>query len=91
MRYCGRAFTSLRRGRPPLYCCASHRQRAYQERRAYAAAVKARPVQLIDRDIEDMRTKSGIDRAVVDALRRLGFLPPPPKRPARLRIIKDEG
>jgi hypothetical protein len=88
--YCRKAFKPPRRGRPPLYCSASHRQRAYQERRAYAAAVKALPVQLIGRDIEDMRTKSGIERAVVDVLRRFGVLPPSPKRPARLRIVKDE-
>jgi hypothetical protein len=69
----------------------SHWQRAYQERRAYAVAAKALPARLIGRDIEDMRTKSGIERAVVDALRRFGLLPPSPKRPPRLRMIKDEG
>jgi hypothetical protein len=37
-----------------------------------------------------MGTRSGIERAVVDVLRRLGFLPAASKPVPRLRIVKKE-
>jgi hypothetical protein len=37
------------------------------------------PSLLLGRDIDAMRTKAGIERAVVDVLGRLGFLPQQPK------------
>jgi hypothetical protein len=37
-----------------------------------------------------MRTKAGIERAVVDVLCKLGFLERAPKRPPPLRIVKKE-
>ena len=42
------------------------------------------------RDIDDMRTKAGIERAVVDVLRKFGALPPAPPAAKRLRIIEPE-
>jgi hypothetical protein len=43
--------------------------------------------------MDDIRTKDGIKRAVVDVLRELGFLDQPlsPQRtPPRLRIVEDD-
>jgi hypothetical protein len=83
------AFKPPPRGRPPLYCCASHRQQAYEKRRAYAAAERLTPSLLLGRDIDAMQTKAGIERAVVDVLRKLGFLLPKPKEAPRLSLVKD--
>jgi hypothetical protein len=85
--YCKRAFTPPKRGRPPRYCSASHRQRAYELRRAQAEINI--PLLLLERDIGDMRTKAGIERAVIDVLRKCGVLPPAPP-PKRLRIVEPE-
>jgi hypothetical protein len=84
--FCGRAFTPARRGRPQLYCSAYHRQRAYETRRARAGV----PALLLGRDVDAMRTKAGIERAVVDVLRKLGFLEGAPKGPPPLRIVEKE-
>ena len=67
--FCGRAFTPTRRGRPQLYCSASHRQRGYEVRRARAQVEAEKPSLLLGRDIHAMQTKAGIERAVVDVLR----------------------
>ena len=77
-----------KRGRPPRYCSASHRQRAYEFRRAQAGINI--PSLLLGRDIDDMRTKAGVERAVVDVLRKLGLLPPVPPPTKRLRIVEPE-
>ena len=47
------------------------------------------PSLLLGRDVDDMRTKAGIERAVVDALRKFGVLPPAPP-PKQLRIVEPE-
>jgi hypothetical protein len=85
--YCKKAFTPPKRGRPPHYCSASHRQRAYELRRALAEINM--PSLLLGRDIDDIRTKAGVERAVVDVLRKFGVLRPAPK-PGKppLRIVK---
>jgi len=73
-------------GRPPRYCSAS-RQRTYELRRAQAEIT----IPLLERDIDDMRTKAGIERAVIIVLRKCGVpprAPPPPTK--RLRIIEPE-
>jgi hypothetical protein len=48
------------------------------------------PSLLLGRDIDDMRTKAGIERAVVEALRKFGVLPPAPPPTKRLRIVEPE-
>jgi hypothetical protein len=48
------------------------------------------PSLLLGRDIDAMRTKARIERAVVDVLRKLGLLPAAPKPPSRLRVVKKE-
>jgi hypothetical protein len=63
---------STRRGRPQIYCSASHRQRAYELRRARTQLAARVPSLLLGRDVDTMRTKAGIERAVVDVLRKLG-------------------
>jgi hypothetical protein len=76
-----------RNGLAPRYCSASHRQRTYGLRRAQAEINI--PSLLLGRDVDDMRTKAGIERAVVDALRKFGVLPPAPP-PKQLRIVEPE-
>jgi hypothetical protein len=48
------------------------------------------PQLLLGRDIDAIHTKAGIERAVVEVLRRFGVLHASPKRPPPLRIVKDE-
>jgi hypothetical protein len=48
------------------------------------------PLLLLGRDVDAMRTKESIKRAVVEVLRELGFLDPAPKRPPPLRVVKEE-
>ena len=86
--HCKKAFTPPKRGRPPRYCSASHRQRAYELRRAQAEI--SMPSLLLGRDADAMRTKAGIERAVVDVLRKFGILEPAPKRPPPLRIVAKD-
>jgi hypothetical protein len=83
--WCKKAFTPPKQGRPPRFCSAAHRQRAYELRRARAML----PQLLLDRDIDGIRGKDGIKRAVVAILRELGFLPALPKRLPPLRIVRD--
>jgi hypothetical protein len=42
--------------------------------------VKNMPSLLLGKDIDDMRTMAGIERAVLNVLRRLGMLPPEPQK-----------
>jgi hypothetical protein len=49
-----------------------------------------KPLLLLGRDIHAMQTKAGIERAVVDVLRKYGVLEPAPKRPPPLRVVKEE-
>ena len=87
--YCKKAFTPRKkRGRPPRYCSASHRQMAYAMRRA--EEMLNVPSLLLGRDIEDMRTKAGIERAVLNVLRRFGVLPPEPPKAPPLKLVKSE-
>jgi hypothetical protein len=63
-------------------------ERAYEFRRAEAGINT--PLLLMGRDIDDMRTKAGVERAVVDVLRKLGMLAPAPPPTKRLRIVEPE-
>ena len=85
---CRKAFTPPKRGRPSRYCSASHRQRAYELRRA--EKVLLLPKLLFDQDIDDFHTKAGIERAVLGILRQHGIVSAAPKRPTRLHIVKGE-
>jgi hypothetical protein len=76
----------VQRGRPQFYCSRAHRQRAYETRRALGSV----PSLLLGRDIDAMRTKAGIERAVVDVLRKLGLLHEAPKPKPRLRVVEAE-
>ena len=87
--WCKKAFTPPKRGRPPRYCSPYHRQRAYELRRAEKAMRV--PQLLLGKDIDDFRTKAGIEHAVLDILHRHGIVSAPPKRRSpRLRLVKDE-
>jgi len=46
-------------------------------------------LQLLDSDIDHIRSRDGIRAAVVDTLRELGFLPPGTPKPQRLRLVDD--
>jgi hypothetical protein len=48
------------------------------------------PALLLGRDVHAMATRAGIERAVVEVLRKFNLLPPAPKRPPPLRIVKKE-
>jgi hypothetical protein len=82
---CRKRFSPPARGRTPKYCCRAHRQRAYELRRAQESI----PMLLLGRDIDEYRTRAGIERAVVDTLRRFGFLPPAPKGAPPIRLVRD--
>jgi hypothetical protein len=45
---------------------------------------------LLGRDVHAMQTEAGIERAVVDVLRKLGFLEGAPKGRPPLRIVERE-
>jgi hypothetical protein len=47
---------------------------------------------LADIDIDNIRSRAGIHRAVVDILREIGMIPPElkPKKPNPLRLVKSE-
>jgi hypothetical protein len=47
------------------------------------------PSLLLGRDIEDMKTKAGIERAVLSILRRFGVLPPEPPKAPPLKLVKS--
>jgi hypothetical protein len=83
--WCKKRFSAPARGRTPKYCCRSHRQRAYERRRA----AESLPMRLLGRDLDEHRTRAGIERAVVGTLRRFGFLPPAPKGAPPIRLVKD--
>jgi hypothetical protein len=85
--YCKKPFTPPKRGRRPLYCCAAHRQRAYVR----GLRAEQMPGLLLGKDIDDLRTKAGIERAVLDVLRRVGVLPAAPAKAPPLRLVKDDG
>jgi hypothetical protein len=82
--FCGKRFPPPARGRMPKFCCRSHRQRAYELRRASERV----PTLLLGRDLEEYRTKAGIERAVIETLRKFGMLPPAPKRPPPIRLVR---
>jgi hypothetical protein len=83
--WCKKAFTPPKQGRPPRYCSAAHRQRAYELRRAK----KMLPQLLLGRDIDELHTKEGLRRVFIEFAREFGLLPPAPKRPPPLRMVRD--
>ena len=85
--WCKNRFAPPSKGRRPIYCSHSCRQRAYEVRRAQQRV----PELLLGGDMEDIRTKAGVERAAVDVLRKLGFLSPSRKTKTRLRIMRKKG
>jgi hypothetical protein len=81
--YCKKAFDPPKRGRPPKYCCAAHRQRAY----VIGLRYEQMPRLLLGADLDEYRTIKGIERAVLDVLRRFRILPPEPPKPPPLRLV----
>jgi hypothetical protein len=45
---------------------------------------------VLGKDIDDIRTRAGIERGVIDVLRRLGFVAPSVPAPRSLRLVKAE-
>ncbi len=57
-------------------------------------AAQRLPMRLLTGDINEMRSRTGIERTVVDVLRKLGLLPPSPggsRRPSLRLASHDEG
>jgi hypothetical protein len=90
--HCRKRFTAPQRGRPPRYCSASCRQRAYEKRRASSQVEAHLPLRLLARDIAAVQGQDEFRRRVVEVLRELRLLPPAPRGPQRapLRIVKSD-
>ena len=78
------------RGRVPVFCSATCRQRAYEQRRHGRPAL----VELLARDLATVKVKDIIRAIVREELIRAGILPqgtPPPTKPkpprAHLKLI----
>jgi hypothetical protein len=82
--YCGRRFTPPKRGRPPRFCCASHRQLAFVARRASDSI----PLRLVMQDLNGIRRKHEIRRELIGLLREFGVElgPPPAPTPSRRKF-----
>ena len=61
---------------------------AWQKRQQHR--LKNLPSLLLGKDIDDFRTQAGINRAVLNALRRFGFVPPEPEKTPRLRLVETD-
>jgi hypothetical protein len=85
-------FTAPQRGRPPRYCSAGCRLRAY-EKRLPASQVEAQlPLRLLARDIVTVQGQDEFRRRVVEVLRERRLLPPAPRGPPRTPLccaVKD--
>lgn len=92
-KWCRKRFRRQKRGRRPLYCCASCRQRAYERRRLEKEFAQLIPMRLLHADIESVQNRDSIRAVVVDVLRELGFLARPAfssKRKPKLHVVKDD-
>jgi len=89
--HCGVRFKVNGRGRPRLYCCRSHRTRAYEKRRLRRLRERALPFKLLVSDMKEMFQKEAeVERVVLRVLRKiLPSVVPPPSKPA-LRLVTDE-
>ncbi len=81
---CRKRLKLSARGRPKLYCSASCRQRAYERRKAE----RLTPRLLLERDVDQIRSKAGIQRVVLETLREIGLLPKAPVSPAASRLLR---
>jgi hypothetical protein len=79
------------RGRLPVFCCQTCRQRAY-ERRKWS---RPHAVEALAKDIATVRVRAVIRQEIWAALRELGLVDaaePPPQSPSRrpaLRLVKN--
>ena len=92
-KQCKRKFRPKAKGRRPLYCSDSCRQRAYERRRIEKEIAQRIPMRLLGGDMEGIKTRDGVTRAVVDVLRELGLIATPSfptKRGPKLRVIQDD-
>lgn len=92
--HCKARFRPTGKGRPPRYCSASCRQRAYEQRRIARLVEQQLPVRLLEADMGDMRLRALVREEVEKVL---GPAPSatrsrPSKREAKpnLRLIKGE-
>jgi hypothetical protein len=89
--HCGKAFTPRKRGRPPKYCSAAHRQMAYALRVAQSPVHRHKRIQReVDRRVDGIYARAGIERVVIDVLRRVGLLPPERPKPSQLRLVQKK-
>ncbi len=92
-KQCKRKFRPKAKGRRPLYCSDSCRQRAYERRRIEKEIAQRIPMRLLGGDMEGIKTRDGVRKAIVDVLRELGLIARPPDQPKRgpkLRVIQDD-
>jgi len=88
---CKERFKLRPRGRPPVFCSPTCRQRAYERRKWQ----RPHPIDLLARDINTVQVKDLVRRIVREVLTEAGIdlPPPPPKKPKRrdhLRVVPPE-
>ena len=95
-KWCRVRFTPSRRGRSQLYCCRSHRQRAYEQRKFAAATSPTLMLRALRSDVSDLFRGEQTERARLKrALREIlielvpgmeQYLPKPPG--PKLTLVK---
>jgi methionyl-tRNA synthetase len=76
--HCGQRFEPPKRGRPPRYCCPSHRQQAYVTR----LASRQNLLRLAQEDRGEIRRKDEMRRERIALVREFGVdLGPPQPAP----------
>jgi len=89
--FCKARFKPRARGRPPRYCCPSHRQRAYERRRLRRAEERGTPLRLMVADFVDVQARERLREEIRAVLREMGLLPTEPQPPKpRLKLVKPQ-
>ena len=97
-KWCRERFTPSRRGRAQLYCCRSHRQRAYEQRKLRAATSPTLMLSALRSDMRDLlrgnqtehdRLKLALREILIELVPSLEPYLPRPRRP-KLTLVKNQ-